>query len=277
MNETEKSFNRNNYMTTGEFAKAMGVTKNTLFHYDSIGLFSPEVILSNDYRYYSVYQMEFFDTILLLKELGMPLAQIKAFLDGRSPGKLLSIFEKREKQIDAQLKALRRQKALVQSQKAKLSAVQTLDFSKIYIRRLPKRYFIYMAVEEKTDAEFFHRTNEMITEFLKKNPYTDYDIGYLQYQTHIQQNDYENYDNIILITAQKPKGLPCRVLPEGDYLTGYHRGRLDTIGESYQRLLAHAAENLLSLEDFYIEYYCVDGLTAADSSDYVTEISVRVR
>ena len=29
----------NKYMTTGEFARRMGVTKNTLFHYDNIGLF----------------------------------------------------------------------------------------------------------------------------------------------------------------------------------------------------------------------------------------------
>lgn len=30
---------RHEYMTTGEFASAMGVSKDTLFHYDDIGLF----------------------------------------------------------------------------------------------------------------------------------------------------------------------------------------------------------------------------------------------
>ena len=33
----------NKYMTTGEFARRMGVTKNTLFHYDNIGLFLPTI------------------------------------------------------------------------------------------------------------------------------------------------------------------------------------------------------------------------------------------
>ena len=50
----------NKYMTTGEFARRMGVTKNTLFHYDNIGLFLPEIVDTNDYRYYSIYQMEVF-------------------------------------------------------------------------------------------------------------------------------------------------------------------------------------------------------------------------
>lgn len=39
----------NKYMTTGEFARRMGVTKNTLFHYDNIGLFLPEIVDTNDY------------------------------------------------------------------------------------------------------------------------------------------------------------------------------------------------------------------------------------
>lgn len=30
---------RDNYMTTGEFAKLMKISKHTLFHYDDIGLF----------------------------------------------------------------------------------------------------------------------------------------------------------------------------------------------------------------------------------------------
>ena len=45
--------NKQNYFTTGEFAKLVGVTKHTLFHYDKIGIFSPEIKEDNYYRYYS--------------------------------------------------------------------------------------------------------------------------------------------------------------------------------------------------------------------------------
>ena len=43
-------------MTTGEFARIMRITKETLFHYDEIGLFQPELTQPNGYRYYSIYQ-----------------------------------------------------------------------------------------------------------------------------------------------------------------------------------------------------------------------------
>lgn len=49
---------RHEYMTTGEFASAMGVSKDTLFHYDDIGLFCPEKVSENGYRYYSRHQLE---------------------------------------------------------------------------------------------------------------------------------------------------------------------------------------------------------------------------
>ena len=61
---------RNLYMTTGEFAALMGVSKHTLFHYDDIGLFSPECVAENGYRMYSRYQLETLETILMLRDLG---------------------------------------------------------------------------------------------------------------------------------------------------------------------------------------------------------------
>ena len=94
----------NKYMTTGEFARRMGVTKNTLFHYDNIGLFLPEIVDTNDYRYYSIYQMEVFDTIIILKEMGMPLNEIKEFMDHRSPESLMELFEKEDKKITEPIK-----------------------------------------------------------------------------------------------------------------------------------------------------------------------------
>ena len=38
------------YFNTGEFAKLCNVKKQTLFHYDDIGIFSPEIKDHNGYR-----------------------------------------------------------------------------------------------------------------------------------------------------------------------------------------------------------------------------------
>ena len=85
---------RTYYLTTGEFARLAGTTKHTLFHYDKIGLLSPERKSTNQYRYYAASQLEIFDVITILKEIGMPLEEIKSYLDNRTPKLFLELLEK---------------------------------------------------------------------------------------------------------------------------------------------------------------------------------------
>ena len=40
------------FFTTGQFAKLCSTTKETLFHYDSLGLLKPARVGENGYRYY---------------------------------------------------------------------------------------------------------------------------------------------------------------------------------------------------------------------------------
>ena len=89
--------------TTGEFARLCGVKKHTLFHYDAIGIFSPALRGENGYRYYAPAQMETFNVIAALKELGVPLAEIRAYLDRRSPAELLALLEREQAALTRKL------------------------------------------------------------------------------------------------------------------------------------------------------------------------------
>lgn len=94
------------YFTTGEFAKLCNVKKQTMFHYDDIGILKPEVTRDNGYRYYSYMQLETFATISMLRELGMPLAEIKEYLERRSPEAFLELLDKQSVQIDKKIDEL---------------------------------------------------------------------------------------------------------------------------------------------------------------------------
>lgn len=96
------------YFNTGEFAKLCNVKKQTLFHYDDIGLFSPEIKDENGYRYYSVQQFEVFNVILILKEIGMPLKEIKHYLDNKTPEALIELFENKITQVNKEIENLKR-------------------------------------------------------------------------------------------------------------------------------------------------------------------------
>ncbi len=66
--------------TVNQLAKLAGITNRTLHHYDTIGLLEPTQIGENGYRYYDDKAMLKLQQILLYKELGMPLMQIKQIL-----------------------------------------------------------------------------------------------------------------------------------------------------------------------------------------------------
>ena len=97
------------YFTTGEFAKILGVKKHTLFHYDDIGLFSPAVKdEENGYRYYFVWQMDAFEVIRALQKLGMPLGEIRRYLDRRSPQQLIRLLEREALELDRRIALMER-------------------------------------------------------------------------------------------------------------------------------------------------------------------------
>lgn len=103
------------YFNTGEFAKLCNVKKQTLFHYDAIGIFSPEIKDKNGYRYYSHHQFEIFNVIMILKGINMPLKDIKSYLDNRTPDSLINLFKNKMLEIDNEIENLNRIKKLMQT------------------------------------------------------------------------------------------------------------------------------------------------------------------
>ncbi|GAA4632536.1 MerR family transcriptional regulator [Actinoallomurus vinaceus] len=62
-------------------ARMSGVTSRTLRHYDEIGLLAPAYVGVNGYRYYEEEQLLRLQQILVLRELGVGLAEIAEAID----------------------------------------------------------------------------------------------------------------------------------------------------------------------------------------------------
>lgn len=67
--------------TIKQVSKIAGITPRTLRHYDNIGLFKPSHIGDNGYRYYGEDSLLRLQQILLYRELGMPLENIKKVIE----------------------------------------------------------------------------------------------------------------------------------------------------------------------------------------------------
>ena len=65
----------------GELAKRTGLTVRTLHHYDEIGLLSPERRTATGHRLYGDVELRRLQQIASLRQLGLPLDEIRACLD----------------------------------------------------------------------------------------------------------------------------------------------------------------------------------------------------
>lgn len=269
--------NKDLYFTTGEFAKLAGVTKHTLFHYDKIGLFSPEIKLDNDYRYYSITQLDVFDVIWNLKELDMPLSDIKNYLDYKSPQALIKLLDEEEKIIDRKLAKLKKAKKLLQFKSNFIQKVLQKDFSRIELLETLPQYYILTHTSSSNDKELAKKIGELVTLGEKLGIKSPYGIGFLQYGTKVQQGIYNDYRHIYLLLDTPPKGVSYETKSGGKYLYGYHQGSWKQIGETYRRMLAYAREHELELDDLFFEDYLLDELTVNGPDNYVIQITVPVK
>ena len=91
-------------VTAGELAKLACTTKRTILFYDEKGVLKPVKIDDKGYRYYSQRQILDYQMVLLLTTLGVPLKDIKEYLDNR--GKLPELFKEKRPQIEKEIRDL---------------------------------------------------------------------------------------------------------------------------------------------------------------------------
>lgn len=266
------------YLTTGEFAKLAGVTKHTLFYYDEIGLFSPEIKNEeNGYRYYSVSQLEILDVIYILRELNMPLSEIQNYMNSRTPEQFLALFQREEKLLQKKINELKTLKQLMKTKRQFIEKYFQKDINTIAICAEPEYYLIQSSISKPMDDQMWAAAIgtfwDYCTERGIKSPYS---IGYRQEKTDIQNGIFDNYRVFYQMLDQKPKHISFVLKPAGDYLTAYHKGTWKTLGDTYHAMLSYASQNNLKLGSHFYEDAILDNLTVQNEEDFVIRITCMI-
>ncbi len=261
--------------TTGEFAKVCGTTKETLFHYDRIGLLKPQVIGQNRYRYYAAKQFYRYDLIDTLKMAGCSLAEIREYLDDYDPQRYLELLQRCNGKLEQQkLDIERRQKLLENSRQGVVTALQAeadephLIFSEAeYTVMTPVaaddelsdvyslyQHFSYCGEHQLGDA--FQTGSVVRYEELLKHNYQDW-----CYFSKIDQP----------ITSER-----LHIKPAGMYATVLHRGYYDTISETCDQLLLWIDRQGYALSGDGYFYDLISYLASQREDEFVVKISFQV-
>ncbi|WP_035347561.1 MerR family transcriptional regulator [Alkalihalobacillus hemicellulosilyticus] len=264
------------YLTTGQFAKLMDISKDTLFHYDRVGIFSPDIIASNGYRYYSIYQVDVFNVISALKELDMPLKDIKTFLDNRSPERLIQLLEREEKALTAKIHRLEMMKKMVTEKINVTKEALEITPKDIHIEYKDQMYIVV------TDSKPVTSGQNIYESILKHHKYlTEHSIdegateGWM-----IGVNKVLNGDNLLydyLYTRVNDSKFANHLIEKGTYLVAYHDKGFPTIEQTYSRLIQYAQDHNLVLKGYFYEDILLDELAVKGFEKYVIKLSVQIQ
>lgn len=111
--------------TVNQVSKLTGISVRALHHYDSIGLLPPAEVTEAGYRLYDDAALKRLETIMLFRELEMPLSQIKALLDAPSFNEKAALLDQREL-LKLKVQRLNR---LIEHIEKQLRGEETMDFS----------------------------------------------------------------------------------------------------------------------------------------------------
>lgn len=268
------------YFTTGEFAKLCGVKKQTLFHYDHIGILKPEIMGSNGYRYYSYLQFETYHTIAMLKNLDIPLSYIKEFLNKRNPLSFLELLKEHDKQVDRKIEELQWLKSFINGRiKITEEGIQA-QHDHIQLERRPQEFYIITEYSGRSDTmdeyqawashlSYCHQ-NQIYSPYVTggmisvKNGFTSDDYSYSHLYTKIEPDDITNSINVTIIPART-----CLVI--------YSTKGFSPIPEMSEKLLEFAERNGYTVGDYFFEDILLDDMSMFGMDNFTVKLSLPVK
>lgn len=258
-------------LTAAQFARLHHVNKRTLHYYDSIGLFSPDTKGENGYRYYDLSQSIDFEYILMLKDLNMSLEEIREYWEAPDLERFVVLAEKKELEIQKQMKRLREMKKAIRLKKEQIKVCQRLKQDEISIVKCneePLLVLPYDFYEDDISHAFAYMQDFWTTEQIRMG------VGGMISAEKVLKGDFSRYDGIYTQARGAASGSHAFSKPSGTYLCCYHKGTWDTLPEGYGRILKFARERNWKLTGYAYESG-MNEFAISREEDYVTRILIR--
>ena len=245
-----------NYFSIGEAAKAANTTKETLRHYDRIGLVKQSKKDEwTNYRYYTEQDIVRLNTVRALQLMDLSLQEIKTVLEYDDLEKIIDFLAQAEKKADEKMAALQYSKSKIQLAKAdyesKLQRQQ--KFNSSFVKDYPERVILLSDTLEVPTLDnlwnYLSHFYDKVTPALKEQ-FSFEDLAGIYTENGMTRlfavcMDYVNIDGI-------------KVLPKGKYLCA---NCTEENREQTLRKLIHIAQTEYGVEPrFTVQLIVVSGI-----------------
>lgn len=283
-----KDMNRKNehqedeYMSVSDFAEHVGLSPDTLRHYDKEGVFRPVRRGKNGngfdkgdngYRFYSPMQITAVKMVRTLAGIDVPLQTIKELSKTRTPEKMIKLLPMYKCKIGEQIENLQNAFAAVDTYMELLHEGMSANENEIVLSKMPKKHLILGRVNDYSGG-----------------------TGSIKAYTRFCNSDHEPSINLFFPVGgyftsmedfMREPSLPTRYFsldPRGHekkeaglYMVGYARGYYGQTGDLPERMAEYAKKNGLLFCGPVYNIYVHDELSIVDENQYLLQASVQVK
>lgn len=264
---------KNFLVKTAEFAKICNTTKETIFHYDEIGLLKPCHVSENGYRYYALSQSDQFFAVRELKNLGLSLKEIKNKIKTESPLQYDSLLGTITEELDKKILHLKQCRQTLMHIKNSLHTYLTMkknNTSPCFLTEIPKSCHIKIP-SEKTQQPF-----EYVDAYLKLLQQNPSFIKNCPYIAGTMKNS-EDADNPLACEYYYFRK-PCTQnanFPKTAVLSAFHDSNYEEISRTYGILRDYAQKHGICLGTQYYEEILFNPLNTKENS-FIIQIMAKI-
>lgn len=269
----------NNLFTISDFAKLMGISRQTLIYYDRIGLFKPIKTLGNKYRLYARSQINVISLIGMLSEMGVPLKEIQTIVDNISPDTAIEVLNRQRNKAEEKLKKLKMLEEMISLRIEQITLgkeVSENPMPSFSVKRITEDIPLYIGRDINSPLD--EMTDDFVMDFYSKCEAMNFPLIFSGGQMKSRENILAGRTEIVsnMCFALKDSAGANAVIPKGLYVIGYVHGDFGDTEDIYHSLLAYVKDNDLQVIGNAYEEYLLDELAESDSGNFVMRVMVQV-
>lgn len=267
-----------NYYKISEFAALCGLSRDTLLHYDHIGILKPAFVAPSGYRYYTLSQFTTVDLIAVLKASGTPLGEIKGYLQNADVPAGIRLLEGKVQDLRARRAEIDR---MIQSLEQTLEDMREGEqcvCGRLQLVQLGERYLIATPTGYRrppSERQFARAMQAHFAACEQCGLGAGFQAGEIISRQRAQEGRFLEayYFSPLPGPVEHPGLWTC---PAGRWAVYYHRGGYDELPHVYALFLAELARQGLRLAGDVYEQDVINYLSVTDPARYVLRLSAPV-
>ncbi|HFJ9379335.1 MerR family transcriptional regulator [Bacillus cereus group sp. BfR-BA-01516] len=270
----------NKRFTIGEMAKMHNIAESTLRYYDEKGIFHPSIVdPQTNYRYYTIDQFSLLDTIKFLRQLNIPLKEIKKYIDERNPAYALNLLEKQQEMMLKKQREIEYALAKMEHRIHLIKEATKAKAEQMVIKEIPQRKITAIAVAPDTTDDMFEYYIHSLQKNMRQMDDSLFsgDIGVTVAKKGLMQNEFQAYSSVFILLDYMPFQVQSSdEIKEGLYACSYHHGPYEETGATYKELLAYIDQEGYEVSGDAIEIGLIDWSVTENPEEQVTEIQIPI-